>query len=226
MQYTFAPEIFNVSDIASAKKIILTPNGLTTEERWATETPYLADLIGKTLGITSASMILDYGCGIGRISRALIERFQCRMVGIDISPSMKVLSHDYVQSDCFFSCSNAMLSALIDRGMRFDGALSVWVLQHSPWPEQDINLIKRALSRGGGCFVLNNKRRFVPTRELPWVDDGIDIKATLSQAFRLREEGSLPREVTTQSTHESSFWATFTNDQAFDQRRRSRRHHR
>jgi hypothetical protein len=48
-------------------------------ERWATETPYLADRIGTALGITATSMILD--CGIGRISKALIERFQCRVVG-------------------------------------------------------------------------------------------------------------------------------------------------
>jgi SAM-dependent methyltransferase len=225
MQYTFAPEIFNVSDIASAKKIILTPNGLTTEERWATETPYLADLIGKTLGITSASMILDYGCGIGRVSRALIERFQCRMVGVDISSSMKVLSHDYVQSDYFFSCSNAMLSALIDRGIRFDGALSVWVLQHSPWPEQDINLIKRALSRGAvASFSTTNDVLFRPANSR----GSMTGSTSRQRCRRLLGCGRKARcrAVATQSTHESSFWATFTNDQAFDQKRWSRRHRR
>jgi hypothetical protein len=140
---------------------------------------------------------------------------------------MKALSHVYVQSDYFFSCSNAMLSAMIDRGVRFDGALSVRVLQHSPWPEQDINLIKRALSRGSGCFVLNNKRRFVPSREIPRVNDGIDINAMLLQAFRLRGEGLLPREVTARSTHENSYWATLANNQEsrldadFDRQRRS-----
>jgi|HubBroStandDraft_6_1064221.scaffolds.fasta_scaffold977435_2 SAM-dependent methyltransferase len=213
-QLTFAPEIFDVSDIASAKRIILTPNGSTTEERWVRETPYLADLIGKALGITTASLILDYGCGIGRLSKALIERFQCRIVGVDISPSMMTLSHVYVQSDKFFSCSGAMLSTMVERGVRFDGAFSVWVLQHSPWPDQDIALIKRALSRRSSCFVLNSKGRYVPTRECPWVNDGIDVKAMLSQAFRLREEGLLPRDVTAQSTHENSFWATFTNHKA------------
>jgi cyclopropane fatty-acyl-phospholipid synthase-like methyltransferase len=209
MPFTYAPEVFDVKDIASAKQIILTPEGSTTEERWRLETPYLADLIAKALRITPGSVVLDYGCGIGRVSKALIERFQCAVVGVDISPSMIAQSYLYVQSEHFFACPHYMLSAMIERGMRFDCAFAVWVLQHSPMPERDIAIIKGALTQGARFFVLNNISRAVPTRERPWVNDGVDIKAMLSKDFRLKEEGSLPSEVTTPSLHRNTFWASF-----------------
>ena len=45
MLLTYHPGVFDVNDIAQAMGIILTPEGSTTEERWQTETPYVADLI-------------------------------------------------------------------------------------------------------------------------------------------------------------------------------------
>jgi hypothetical protein len=46
MLLTYRPDVFDVNDIAQAKRVILTAEeGSTTEERWQTETPYVADLI-------------------------------------------------------------------------------------------------------------------------------------------------------------------------------------
>src|SRR5258706_10939744 len=52
----------------------MTPEGATTAERWENETPYLADLIAEQFDITADSLLLDYGCGIGRMSHELIKR--------------------------------------------------------------------------------------------------------------------------------------------------------
>jgi 2-polyprenyl-3-methyl-5-hydroxy-6-metoxy-1,4-benzoquinol methylase len=57
----------------------------STEERWQVETPYVADLIGHALPtIRPGDLLLDYGCGVGRIAKELIARHRCRVVGVDI----------------------------------------------------------------------------------------------------------------------------------------------
>ena len=42
---TYHPAIFDVTSMRDAMQIILTPEDSTTEHRWATETPYLVDLM-------------------------------------------------------------------------------------------------------------------------------------------------------------------------------------
>src|SRR5215470_15608513 len=125
MQVTYNPAVFNVSTISQAMSIILTPEESTTEERWRLETPYVCDLIAKSVDIAPNSFVLDYGCGIGRIAKELIARHGCRVIGVDISPSMRALAPIYVASDRFFACTSAMLDGLIERGIAFDAAISI-----------------------------------------------------------------------------------------------------
>jgi hypothetical protein len=63
---TCNPEILSVQNQGEAKRIILTPEDSSTESRWATETPMVADLVARHCGLGSGSVVLDYGCGIGR----------------------------------------------------------------------------------------------------------------------------------------------------------------
>ena len=47
------PEKFNVSDLEEAKRLILTPDGdLSTDERWAIETPPLVSLLKEQFDIS------------------------------------------------------------------------------------------------------------------------------------------------------------------------------
>src|SRR5690349_11476506 len=141
-QPTYDPRVFNVNDMAHAMSVIMTPEGSTTADRWEKETPYLADLIAEQFSITADMLLLDYGCGIGRMSHELIKRHGCRIIGVDISPSMRALSVVYTRTDRFMSCSHDMLDGLVARGLRVDLALSIWVLQHCGTPAQDIARIK------------------------------------------------------------------------------------
>ncbi|HWI29188.1 MAG TPA: class I SAM-dependent methyltransferase, partial [Stellaceae bacterium] len=162
MNGTYEPRVFDAANIAQAKRIILTAESSTTEERWTTETPYLAGLIGADLRIGPGSLVLDYGCGIGRLAKELIARHGCRVIGVDISPSMRALAVGYVESDRFFACPPSMLDALAKAGFAADAAFAVWVLQHCERPDEDIQRIRRALRPGGGLFVVNNRQRAVP----------------------------------------------------------------
>jgi 2-polyprenyl-3-methyl-5-hydroxy-6-metoxy-1,4-benzoquinol methylase len=209
MQVTYNPGVFEVNDIAQAMNIILTPEGSTTAQRWETETPYLADLIAEQFTLTADSLVLDYGCGIGRLAHELIKRHGCRVAGVDISPSMRALSVIYTRSDRFMSCSQEMLDGLTARGMRFDAALAIWVLQHCAMPAEDVARIKRAIKPGGDLFVANGNVRSVPTAEQGWVNDGLDIKAMLAGEFETVRLGGLTREKTTEIIAEGTFWGAY-----------------
>jgi len=98
---TYFPGVFDVATPDEAVCIILTAEGLTTQHRWATETPYFADLITNSISLSDRSLVLDYGCGIGLMAKALIDRHVCRVIGVDTSPSMRALAVGYVASDNF-----------------------------------------------------------------------------------------------------------------------------
>lgn len=209
-QYTYDPNIFAVNDIPAAMKIILTAEGgMTTEERWRVETPYVADLIGRSMKIHTNSIILDYGCGIGRLAKELIARYGCRVLGIDISPTMRALSVLYVQSDRFLACAPDMLDGFLEKKIVCDAAISAWVLQHCFNPNIDVARIHQSLKTGARFFVLNNLHRVVPTRESRWADDGIDVKSLLKYHFAILEEGQLPPTKFPAQLVTHTFWANF-----------------
>jgi 2-polyprenyl-3-methyl-5-hydroxy-6-metoxy-1,4-benzoquinol methylase len=207
---TYSRAAFDVPDEAAARRIILTPEfGQDTDERWERETPYLADLIGSELQLTETSLCIDYGCGIGRLSKALIDRYGCRVLGVDISERMRVLAPDYVQSQRFSVASPQMLYSLAKRGFRADAGLSVWVLQHCLNPAEDAQLLDLALSPQAPLFVLNMIGRAVPTAEGRWANDGQDVKAILDAQFGAAEGRKLEPGPVPPQTVDVSWWATF-----------------
>ena len=209
VRLTYNANIFDVRNIEEARQIILTGEGSTTDERWKSETPYLADAIHQALRITPETILIDYGCGIGRMAKELIQRHGCRVIGVDISDNMRALAPSYVQSNRFFACSPEMLDTLVARNFVADAAISIWVLQHCLKPAEDIERIHRALVPGGGLFVLNNLYRAVPTREQPWANDGLDIKALVRERFSLEMEGKPSDAQTPRDLRDIIFWANF-----------------
>jgi len=206
---TYLPQVFDVLNMQSAREVILTHEGAgSAEERWQTETPYVADLIEKSLALTSETILIDYGCGIGRLAKELIARHGCRVIGVDISINMRALAVDYVRSDRFLPCSPEMLDALVERGFTADAAFSVWVLQHCFKPADDVERIHRSLAPGADLFIVNNFARAVPTNE-GWVNDGIDIKALLTGRFSLTDEGIPLDEKMAPRLRGKVFWASF-----------------
>lgn len=139
----YDPACFDVANAAQARCIILTPEDSTTDARWARETPYLTALLAEHLPLDEGSIVLDYGCGIGRLARELIAEFGCQVIGIDISPSMRSLAVEYVGSKRFRAVSPEELDCLLADGLTWEVAYSVWVLQHCRDPAEDIARIHR-----------------------------------------------------------------------------------
>lgn len=206
--YTYDARVFEARDLARAKHVILTPEaGQGTEERWARETPYLGGLLGEALELKPGQLVIDYGCGIGRMSKELIGRFGVQVLGVDISQQMRSLAPGYVESSAFSAVSRGMLERMAAAGLRADAAISVWVLQHCLRPQEDLGLLKSALRAGGRIGVVNTRARYVPTREGPFINDDLDLKALLAATFPVTADGRLDVEAVGDHIAERSFWS-------------------
>lgn len=205
----YSSAVFNVSTIEQAKRIILTKEGdVSTEQRWQQETPYLLSLIKSKLSVNANSVVLDYGCGIGRMAKALIDDVGCRVVGVDISPSMRALASSYVSSDRFVACSPDALKWL---GVTCDAAIAIWALQHCFDVQKDIDGLVSVLKPYAALFVCNDKRRLVPVRGQRWVDDGGDINKMLTAAFEQSVTGELEPGPVSSVIADASYWAAYYN---------------
>ncbi len=207
----YFPEIFDVRTPKQAREIILTREGASTDERWRRETPYLVDLIGHELSPTPESVILDYGCGVGRLAKGLIDKFGCRVIGVDLSLSMRALSLNYVRSDRFTVLDPDSLDWLGDSGVRVDGAVCVWVLQHCLNPHEDVARMRRVMTPTGRLFVLNNNRHRAVPMDTGWKDDGIDIRSVLLETFNLIREGAPDAAHTSKMIVSNTYWATYAS---------------
>jgi SAM-dependent methyltransferase len=108
---------------------------------------------------------LDFGCGVGRLSQALAERFDC-VVGVDIAESMVQRAREYNRfSDRVQYIANANDDLRMFDNDSFDFVYSNITLQHIP-PEHGKNYIReflRVLRPGGlALFQVPSGRAYRP----------------------------------------------------------------
>lgn len=195
-QAIFRPEVYEVDTLEQAKRVTVTAEqGTTTEERWEKETAFLIEQIGRYLKLKKKDCVLDYGCGVGRLAKAMIDQYGCRVIGVDTSKSMRDMAPEYVLSERFTVWSPEVLAKMTAGGFRFEKAICLWVLQHVLNPVETIDLIDSALAEGARFYVLNQDFRCVPTN-LGYVNDGQDVGALLDERFERSKHLRLPEEVT------------------------------
>ncbi|HZD65740.1 MAG TPA: methyltransferase domain-containing protein [Acidimicrobiales bacterium] len=97
---------------------------------------------------------LDFGCGVGRLSQALLGTF-ARVVGVDIAPSMikEARRYNSDSSRCRYVATSDLSSRFAPE--TFDFALSIYVLQHMA-PEYGLGYVAQVveLLRPGGVAVV------------------------------------------------------------------------
>jgi SAM-dependent methyltransferase len=206
----YDPSCFlNVETVEEARDIIVTPfDKLPPQHRWDTETPYLVGLIERW--ITPKSLVLDYGCGIGRLAKPLIEKQGCEVIGVDISPNMRALATSRVNSDRFVALPPELFWRLNGHLWACNFALAVWTLQHVLKLPEAVRDIEAALAPGGKLFVVNDaKVRYIPITN-GWIDDGVDVRAVLQDQFTELEHGQLEGDdIAPGSFKDSNFWAVY-----------------
>lgn len=208
IERTYDPGIFmSPRTVDEAKAVILTPEDNTVEKRWAEETPYLADLMLDHIQLGTLSRVMDYGCGIGRMSLELTARTDCRVYGVDISPNMRALAAGYVASPYFVACAP---EAMVDLP-KMDAIISVWCIQHIPLPEQTIVRLIEKLKPRGRMFVVNSYRQCFPIGGGQWLmsDDTSVLALFRMHMNQIAFEPSLSIEHTSPLIAGHAWWGVF-----------------
>jgi SAM-dependent methyltransferase len=106
---------------------------------------------------------LDFGCGVGRLSLPLAERFET-VVGVDIAPPMIEAARARAAEAGVTNAQFAVDGETRHEPASFDLVYCVLVLQHQPSGDAALRLLERlaALVAPGGVLVVQ-----VPTRLAP-----------------------------------------------------------
>jgi len=176
--------IWDVNSISDAKKIILTGD---TEKRWE-ETHWEVSRIVHYMPF--AANVLDYGCGIGRIAKELIDlEPHVFVTGVDSSENMQKLAMEYVNSFRF------EVESVIPMSRNFDFAIFSLVLQHMPIDDVAEVLFEVSMNETKFVYIhnLHKRRLWDPARE-EYYDDTKQEKlmGLIDTYFRLIH--SLPAE--------------------------------
>ncbi|WP_293907474.1 methyltransferase domain-containing protein [Phenylobacterium sp.] len=207
---TYRPQIFDAPDLKRAREIIMTPEpDISTDERWERETPYMTAIAQAHLMPGPGDTVVDYGCGIGRLSKTLIERSGCNVLGVDISASMRAMAIDYVGSPNFQALSPEAIAEAVAGGLRVDGAMAIWVIQHVLDPRIVVDLLATSLKPEATLFVVNTLTRCVPTVEKFWARDSYDVRALLKGRLKETSIGTLDPKWAGRPAAEYAFWALY-----------------
>lgn len=208
----YNPKVFDTNSIEEAKKVILTnEQELQSDDRWEKESPYIIKSIIEKTKLCKDSIVLDFGCGIGRISKLIVQNIGCRVIGVDISESMRNFAKEYVDCELFEVYSPAqLLEKLQKENLEFDLAISIWVLQHCPNVEDEIKFLRKAIKDEGELYIVNNKFSAIPTNK-GWIKDKNDISLLLEVYFENNYLDKLPDEVTSKRVSDYTFEAIYKN---------------
>lgn len=184
-QPIYSPSIFDQVNIEVAKEVVLSPeNGVSTQTRWDSETPWLLNLISKH--IKPNGLIVDYGCGVGRLAGPLVNHGY-PVIGVDISSAMRQHATSLIANERFVAMTPAMLDQLVGIGVKADCVLAVWILQHCPDLEIEVERIYKCLNKGGIVGIADMRHRAIPTNQ-GWINDGKSVKDALTRCLTLIQQ--------------------------------------
>ena len=163
-------------------------NQWTTEEFFATGRKEIEAVLGYAarigIYIDKTAPALDFGCGVGRLTRALGQYFpEC--VGVDISPAMIILARELNRNlpNCRFQLNeDIQLKSLPDNHFGF--IYTSLVLQHiaGPCSHEYIAELVRVL-RAGGLLIFQVPER-LRANSLTRVRARLALRSRLRSVFR------------------------------------------
>jgi ubiquinone/menaquinone biosynthesis C-methylase UbiE len=182
----YIKQVFDTTDLEVAKNICLSKDS-KYPNKFKEETKFLIDFLKNKKIINSKTYFGDFGCGMGRVSREIIENFDCNIVGFDISSHMLLLAQQYLEYHDKFKIQKYKKNYKWS-GDKFDVFLASFVLQHSEHPQEDIDFIYNNLKDDGILILINEKERLVPVDikdgYAVWEDDKINITDLISKKYK------------------------------------------
>ena len=141
--------------------------------------------------------VVDYGCGIGRLSLPLLEKWKIDLIAVDRSVEMREHFGRYVSQEVISQRGVRLLSddELLSQVRQLDGQIDlllfVEVIQHIPEPNLDELLpqLFRTLAPNGRAFVIGNRaldHRDIPVPEVATV---LRRHSTIESEWVLNEVG-------------------------------------
>jgi ubiquinone/menaquinone biosynthesis C-methylase UbiE len=158
----FNPDFFKPFGIDHAKKIILMDN--TIPNQWESETEWTINFFSEKNLFTKDSIVLDWGCGIGRLAKPIIEKFNCKVVGVDFQPNMLKHATEYVNNSNFTAISNEEFFQLPDD--YFTVGISIWALMHTMNTTIIIEDIQKKLNYNSRFCVFDSNDKAWPIKPI------------------------------------------------------------
>jgi SAM-dependent methyltransferase len=183
---SYLKEAFYPANLEHAKHIALTSDP-SKPNKFQEETQSIINMFRPSAYISSKSKVLDFGCGMGRMSKALIDEYQCEVIGVDTSPGMRKYAPEYVGNTEKFKCLESY-----DIPESINIAFCFFVLQHVEFPQKEIDNLTKVIVPNGYLALLNEPHRFVPSgvdknNYVIWEDDNFNIESALFENFRIVE---------------------------------------
>lgn len=144
-------------------------NGYTAQQRFDLETPIFSKAINSHIE-KDHKVILDYGCGVGRIAREILRiNKTVNIIGLDASKDERRLANEYVSSDRFKTIEPEELCESVDL------IYCIYVIQHIPAIElrQAIERMHFYLKPGGKLIYCSSDHRLAVSYGNKFIDDGI-----------------------------------------------------
>lgn len=178
----YRKEVFDPATLKDAMHTVLTSDP-ENPMKFMVETNRLVQVILNSGVIKDKSTLLDFGCGMGRVSKEILNRVNCNIIGLDISEVMLGYANDYVDDVRFTTTTTYTAENSIDV------ALSILVLQHTEFPEKEIQNIHDVLKPNGIFVLVNESYRLVPADInadgwVIWHEDGINIYELCASKFK------------------------------------------
>jgi 2-polyprenyl-3-methyl-5-hydroxy-6-metoxy-1,4-benzoquinol methylase len=173
---------FDQRSLRKAKAVIL------WHDDWQQATQATLDVLDGLALVHDADTVVDYGCGIGRITRALRERHNVRVLAVDRSAPMRDHARGYLPDDDLRSGVVRIISDNeLMRQRELQGSvqciLMIEVLQHIPEPilDQLLPELVAMLKPQRKLFVLGNNSLDVDRAG----NNGSPIEPVLSRHVRI-----------------------------------------
>ncbi len=184
---SYLKEAFYPNDIESAKDICITPDP-KKPNKFNEETHFLIKFLNSRGLLHKRPKVLDFGCGVGRISKDLVD-LGCKVVGMDFSIPMLMAAINFVDNKNFTPLINTA-TLPFEIKPEFDLVICSFVLQHTEDPIKEINFLKSVMKDDATLVLVNEPYRLVPMgmdkdRFVEWKDDKVDIDQEVSNEFFL-----------------------------------------